>query len=170
VTDKSIKAVAIRMRDELSGILDDEIAANAISYNKPEFTMYAIRKTYEFLFYEFGIDSEDVNPEPDFKRIASAASLMDLCKKEFGDFGGDNTQYMIRIPTGFYDRITEICDVLSISMQDFIKGSIVLQMKRMSVYNKDYKSWSEALESIALEDVRSKIRQEQHNNLETKNK
>lgn len=58
---------------------------------------------------------------------------------------------------------SEICNVLSISIQDFIKGSIILQMKQVSMYNKDHDSWGRIINTIAPEEMRSQIRQEQHN-------
>lgn len=161
--EKQVKPVAIRLGKDLSDKLQKTIDESCIAYNKQEFTMYAIRCMFDHIFYEFNITTD--NKECDYNAVADALAIMDVGKREFDRAKGDQCQFIVRIPQELYDRIAHIGKILHLSIQDFIKGSIIFQMKKIEYFNEDYKVWNEYIQSIDLESFYNKICEIQQTNL-----
>ena len=144
--DKDVKPVAIRMGKSLATKLDSIIEKSGIVYSKQEFTMYAIRRMYVHTIFEFKVSAE--KEEFDSESASNIISVLLACKREYEISKQDLQQFIIRIPLTFYDRLTHMCSIMDLSIQDFIKGSIVFEMRMMDLFNEDYDTWKSFVDSL----------------------
>ena len=155
MSDKEVKSVAVRMGIRLSEDLDNLLNESGMAYNKQEFTLYAVKRTFMYIMNEFNITPE--NRECDYVAISKVLNMMSACKREFDSSKGDQQQYIIRIPLGLHEKMSEMCSILDLSTQDFIKGSVIREMRYLKRFNQDYKVWSETVKSIGHEEFQRSV-------------
>ena len=134
MANKETRSVAMRMNESLFNRMQQIIDQSGLFYTKQEFTIFAVRKTYCNLFYDLGITSE--TSEIDYRKISESLRTMTLCKSEYERYKGDR-QFIIKVADDLYDNILFMCQLLGITMQDFIKGSIVFELKTLELFIQD---------------------------------
>ena len=155
MSDKEVKSVAVRMGIRLSDELDELLDESGMAYNKQEFTLFALKRTFMYIMDEFNITPE--NRECDYVAISKVLDMMSACKREFDSSKDDQQQYIVRIPVGLYEKMSEMCRILDLSTQDFIKGSVIREMRALKRFNQDYKVWSKTVDRIGHEDFQKSV-------------
>ena len=155
MSDKDVKTIAIRMGSGLTDKIDAIIERSCMVYNKQEFTLFAIRRMYMHTIFEF-----DVSPEKENFDSESASDVITLllaCKREYEIYKEDLQQFIIRIPSNFYERLTHMCDIMDLSVQDFIKGSIIFEMRTINLFNENYDNWKSFVDSMDRNELREML-------------
>ena len=155
MSDKEVKAVAVRMGIRLSNELDALINESGMAYNKQEFTLFALKRTFMYILNEFNITPE--GRECDYVAISKVLNMMSACKREFDSSKEDLQQYIIRIPMGLYERLSEMCRVLDLSTQDFIKGSVIREMRHLERFNQEYALWFDTVDRISHDNFQRSV-------------
>ena len=140
MANKETRSVAMRMNESLFNRMQQIIDQSGLFYTKQEFTIFAIRKTYCNLFYDFGITSE--TSEIDYHKVSEFIRTMILCKREYEKYKGD-CQFIIKVADELYYNVLFMCQLLDISMQDFIKGSIIFELKTLELFIQDKNKFQE---------------------------
>ncbi len=155
MSDKEVKAVAVRMGIRLSNELDALINESGMAYNKQEFTLFALKRTFMYILNEFNITPD--GRECDYVAISKVLNMMSACKREFDSSKEDLQQYIIRMPMGLYERMSEMCRVLDLSTQDFIKGSVIREMRHLERFNQEYALWFDTVDRISHDDFQRSV-------------
>lgn len=155
MSDKVVKVVAVRMGIRLSDELDELLNESGMAYNKQEFTLFALKRTFMHILNEFNIKPE--SHECDYVAISKVLNMMAAGKREFDSSKEDPQQYIVRIPMGLYERMSEMCRVLDLSAQDFIKGSVIREMRNLKRFNQDYALWIETVDRISHDDFQRSV-------------
>ena len=120
------KVIAIRMHEDLGSRIDVMLDAVQMFNNRPEFTMFAIRDYYMSLVQR--MDTRGSNFDAAVEKLRAEILLN---KALYDEMRGDITQYAIRLPPTFYKRLHLITILTGVKLQDLIKSSIMVELKRM---------------------------------------
>ena len=58
---------------------------------------------------------------------------------------------------GLYERMSEMCRVLDLSTQDFIKGSVIREMRHLERFNQEYALWFDTVDRISHDDFQRSV-------------
>jgi len=135
VDNNGTKSITVRFRKDLSDYMDKVIVKTTIYNNKPELILGAIRNGY----IGFIDDPSIVTDKEVFcKNMATALFYLEGGKNYYQSFNGIWCQTIVRIPINLYDRLKELLLFIPLSVQDFIKGSIIRELKRLDFYSDTY--------------------------------
>ena len=152
MSDKDVKPIAIRMGSGLTSKIDSIIEKSGMVYNKQEFTLFAIRRMYMHTIFEFDVSPGKENF--DSESASDVIALLLACKREYELYKEDLQQFIIRIPSTFYERLVHMCDIIDLSIQDFIKGSIIIEMRTINLFNENYDNWKSFVDSMDHNELR----------------
>jgi hypothetical protein len=150
------KPITVRFRKELSDKMDEIIAKTAIYNNKPELILGAIRNNY----INFMGDFETVIKDDMFCRnMAGGLFFLEGRKGVYNSYKGEMCQTIVRIPFELYERLIEVLSLIDLSMQDFIKGSIISEMRMLESYSHVYRYWEKSPNRQNPDELKQKIRE-----------
>ena len=153
---KSVTRIAVRMGKELSDEIDDLLAETEMAYNKQEFTLFAMKKTLSMLMYGFNITAE--NQVCDYEAVSDILKMIASYKSEYNKSREDLQQFIISVPQGLHEKISDMCYLLGISIQDFVKTSIMVEMKYLGQFKDDYELWHKTVANMDAGEFRSMVK------------
>jgi len=150
------KPITVRFRKELSDKMDEIVAKTAIYNNKPELILGAIRNNY----INFMGDFETVIKDDMFCRnMAGGLFFLEGRKGVYNSYKGEMCQTIVRIPSELYERLSEVLSLIDLSMQDFIKGSIISEMRMLESYSRVYHYWEKSPNRQNPDELKQRIRE-----------